>query len=193
VFIAGAVLLAIVLLTWLVLQFFVAQRSDQLQQTEEAVTSLEQQARALAIFEEQRQALEQRQQVATTALDGRIDMGKVLEEISLVLPEPLWLDELTLNQDTGMVASGYTPDSADAKLDESYKSIAAGLVRVNGLDDLYDVWLTTADSDLYADFQGDEAGGENKVVVFESSAKISRPSTGTAESAVPAPPSTAGQ
>jgi len=193
VFIAGGVLLAIVLVTWFALTVFTSQRAEQLQQAEETVNALNQQSAALAIFEEQRQSLEQRESVASQALAGRVDMGKLMEEISLVLPEPLWVQTLTINEDTGLEIEGWTPDAAEDAIDESYKSIAAGLVRVNALDSVNDVWLTTAESDSYDDYQGDAAGGTKKSVAFQITGKVVKPETDTAQSAVPAPPSTAGQ
>jgi len=193
IFIAGAVLLAIVLVLWLGLQVFITQRSDQLQQAEEAVTNLSEQSRALAIFEEQRQSLESRRTVAQAALAGRIDMGRIMEEVSLVLPDPLWLESMKLNQDTGLEVAGYTPDAVEAQIDESYKSIAAGIVRLNSLDDLNDVWLTMAGSEPYNGYQGDETGGSLRSVAFEATAKIIKPTDeATTNTAVPAPPS-AGQ
>lgn len=188
IFLAGGVLLGIVLLSWLGLQLLVNQRENDLQQTQETVKTLNEQAEALAIFEQQQAALEERQAVVTQALAARVDHGKILEEVSLVLPDSVWLESVTLNQETGAVIQGYTPDSVDAEIGESYKSLAATLVRLNSLSDLYDVWLTTAESEEYGDFQGVDGALPLKAVAFETSAKILRP-----ETAVPAPPATAGQ
>jgi Tfp pilus assembly protein PilN len=193
VFIAGGVLLAIVLVTWFALTMFTSQRTEQLQQAEETVNSLNQQSAALAIFEEQRQALEDRQNVATQALAGRVDMGKLMEEISLVLPEPLWIQALAINEETGLDLEGYTPDSGEAKISEGYKSVAAGLVRINSLDGFNDVWLTSASGEGYSDFQGSDEGGSAETVAWELTAKIDTPEDETAQSTVPAPPSTAGE
>jgi Tfp pilus assembly protein PilN len=193
IFIAGGVLLAIVLVTWFALTVFTSQRTEQLQQAEETVNSLNEQSSALAIFEEQRKSLEERQSVATQALAGRVDMGKLMEELSLVLPEPLWVQNVKINQDEGLELEGYTPDAAEAAIDESYKSIAAGLVRVNALDAFNDVWLTTAESEIYDEYQGENAGGSKKSVAFSITGKVVKPDAESAQSAVPAPPSTAGQ
>ncbi len=67
------------------------------------------------------------------------------------------------------------------------------MVRLNSLDDLNDVWLTSAESDVYTDYQGKNAGGERKAVAFEASAKIVKPASASEESTVPAPPTPAGQ
>jgi Tfp pilus assembly protein PilN len=193
VFIVGGVLLAIVLVTSFALTMFTSQRTEQLQQAEETVNSLNQQSAALAIFEEQQQALAERQNVASQALAGRGDMGKLMEEISLVLPEPLWTQSMVLDEEKGLELQGFTPDSEGTKISEGYKSVAAGLVRINSLDALNDVWLTTAASEDYSEFQGSSAGGSAATVAWELTAKIVKPADDSAPSAVPAPPSTAGQ
>jgi Tfp pilus assembly protein PilN len=194
IFVAGAIALAFVLVTWLGLQFLVGQRVEQLQQTDEAINQLNAQAAALSIFEEQQQSLVGRQEVASKALASRCDMGKMLEEMSLVLPDSLWIEEITCNEADGLVIKGYSPDALEVEIDESYKSIAAGLVRLNSLPDLYDVWLKSASSKSdFRDFQGDESDGTSKVVQFEATAKIKKPVSGAQQSAVPAPPIAAGQ
>lgn len=193
VFLGAGVLLAIVVVAWLAMQLFVSQRSAQLQQTEQTVANLQREAGKLAIFEQQRAALEQRQQVVSSALQGRIDMGRLLEEISLVLPDKVWFTEMVLNEESGGVFLGATSDIEEPQISEGYKAVAATLVRLNSLDALRDVWLTVAESDQYQDFQGEATGASAKVVSFEMTAKISAPSVPTTQTAVPAPPTQAGQ
>ena len=194
IFVAGAIALAFVLVTWLGLQFLVGQRVEQLQQTDEAINRLNAQATALSVFEEQQKSLVERQEVASKALASRCDMGKMLEEMSLVLPDTLWIDEVICNEEEGVLIKGFTPDALEVEIDESYKSIAAGLVRLNSLPDLYDVWLKSASSESdFSEFQGEAAEGTSKVVRFEATAKIKKPVSSAQQSAVPAPPTTAGQ
>jgi len=193
VFIVGGVLLAVVVLAWLALQLTASGLSDELQQTQESVNTLEAQAQAFAIFEAQESELQARQQVAAQALTGRVDMGTLLEEVSLVLPDPVWVEELTLNQTDGLVLNAWCPDDTDATLKDGYKVIAATLVRLNALEDLYDVWLTEAASDAYEDFQGKYEGESLKSINFESTGKISIPGTSTADAAAAPPPPPAGQ
>lgn len=192
IFAVGAILLGAVLVTWFALGFLADQKVSQLQQTEEQVSTLNAQAAALSVFQQQQQTLDSRQQVASVALASRVNMGKIMEEISLVLPEPLWLRELKLHQESGATLNGFTPDAYDVGIEESYKSIAAGLVRVNSLEDPYDVWLTNATSKEFTDFQGVQQG-KALAVEFEVSAKLAKPESDTQQSAVPAPPATAGQ
>lgn len=188
--IAAAIAIAVV---FLAMQYLVSQRNNQLQLTEENVQRLNTEAGKLAIFEQQKQVLQQRQAVVSTALSGRIDMGGILEEVSLVLPDNVWLSGLVLNEEDGGSFLGNTPDIEEPEVSEGYKSIAATLVRLNSLDSLRDVWLTVAESDIYQDFQGDDQGGSAKVVTFEITSKIVKPSTVATSSTGPAPPTPTGQ
>ncbi len=189
-FIGGAIGLAVIVVMWLGLQLYVSQRNDQLQQTQETVNSLTAQAQALAIFEQQRQQLAQRQSIATQALAGRIDMGRILEEVSLVLPDKVWLTHIGLDENSGALFDAVSPNSAEPDVTDGYKSVAATLVRLNSLADLYDVWLTAASSGL-SEVQGSDSG--EQTVIFGATSKIVKPVAPTADSAVPAPPTTTGQ
>lgn len=187
VFITASILVGVVVALWLGTQFIVSQRADNLQQIEESEAALTRQAGALSIFEQQRTVLEGRQQVASTALTGRVDMGRILEEISLVLPDTVWLEALSLHQLDGVELVGYTPDLEEPSLDEGFKSVAACLVRLGSLNTLKNVWLRTAVADTeFRSFQGDTEGSAG-VLSFSATAQIVVPNS------VPAPPTTAGQ
>lgn len=160
ILIVGAVLLGVVVLSWSGLQLLVSQRVGQVQQSQEVAKKMDEQAKMLAVFEEQRAALTTRQNLVKQALGGRLDVGRIMEEISLVLPDPLWVSSITINQDSGADLKGQAPYANQTKLSEGYKSIAWGLVRLNSLDSLYDVWLTSA-------------ADSSPTVSFEITAKIS--------------------
>lgn len=193
VFVGAGVIATIVIVLWLAMQFLVKEKSDTLQQTEETVESLNAEAAKLAIFEQQTQALQARQAVVSKALAGRVDMGRILEEVSLVLPDNVWLTSLTLSEEDGASFNGNTPETEDAESGEGYKSVAATLVRLNSLDSLRDVWLSVAESGDFQDYQGDDQGASATVVEFEITSKIVVPGSQTAQTAVPAPPTAAGQ
>lgn len=187
VFIAGAIVLAVIVVVWLGTQFVISSKTDALQDVEEVEANLNRQAEALAIFEQQQQALQQRQQIAFTALNGRVDIGKIMEEISLVLPDEVWVDTLFLSQDEGMEMAAMTRDEVKPDLNEGYKSVAATMVRLGSLQSLTDVWLTSAEaSSDFSEFQGAEAEGSALVMPFACSAKV-------VVQTVPAPPTQAGQ
>lgn len=128
-----------------------AQKNADLQLLQEQSQKLQSQADAFAVFEQKEQDLVARQTVATTALAGRINMGQVSEEVSLVLPDEVWLQTMGISQVDGLTVGGYTPYSSSHSMDVSYKSVAKTLVRLNELRDVTDVWLTTATN---AEFTG---------------------------------------
>lgn len=187
VFIAGAIVLAIIGVVWLGTQFVINSKTAALQDVEEIEANLNRQAQALAIFEQQQQALQQRQKIAFTALNGRVDIGKIMEEISLVLPDEVWVERLFLSQDEGMEMSANTPDVVKPDLNEGYKSVAATMVRLGSLPALTDVWLSSAEASVdFSEFQGADAEGSALVMPFTCSA-------GVVVKTVPAPPTSAGQ
>lgn len=192
VFIAAAILFAIVIVTWLGLQLMVSQRNESLQQTEETVIKLQEQAAAFAIFQQQDEQLKTRQAAASKALQARVDMGTLMEEISLVLPEQVWLNSLTLDEAAGTKVVGNAPDYENNKMSDGYKLVAATLVRLNSLETLYDVWLKEALAVGFGDYQGADKPADNataSVVRFEANSKISLPpTTPVAPAPVAAPP-----
>jgi Tfp pilus assembly protein PilN len=129
-----------------------AQKNADLQLLQEQSQKLQAQADAFGIFEQKEQDLVTRQAVASTALAGRINMGRVSEEVSLVLPDEVWLQTMGISQVDGLSVGGYTPYSASHSMDVSYKSVAKTLVRVNELNDVSDVWLTSATNADYTGF-----------------------------------------
>lgn len=194
VLIVGGILLAIVLFAFLGLQFQVNALREELQQTQQNAEQLRGQAEDFSIFEQKEQELQARQEIANLALAGRIPMGTTAEEVSMVLPEQIWLQRMVIDQSEGLTLNGYTPGDdlpdSDSRMAEWFKPLAAMLVRVNELSDVYDCWLTDASFSLFGEF--DEVqypdGGDARVIEFEATAKVSRPPTATVESAVPAPP-----
>lgn len=181
VFIGFAILLAVVLVVYGFLWLSGAQKNADLQLLQEQTQKLQAQADAFAVFEQKQQDLVKRQTVATAALAGRVNMGRVAEEVSLVLPDEVWLQQMQIAQVEGLVLTGYTPYSSSHSMDVSYKSVAKTLVRLNELDDVSDVWLTNATN---ADFGGfATAAGQTAVpapvVGFSISGKVSATPTDT--------------
>lgn len=175
VFIAGAILVGVIVVTWAGMQFFVAQRAATLQQTQESTQQLTQQAESLAVFDKREAEVAARQKAAEEALIGRVNIGRIAEELSLVLPDEVWINNLLINEATGITMQGFTPNTDKQDMSEGYKSVAAMLVRINGLEDVYDVWLTTASSQNFTAFQGAvSTDASASVVGFDATAKIQR-------------------
>lgn len=156
VFVATAILLAVVLVSWGGIQLMLSARNQELQRIRESAAALEQDAAKLAVFELQEQELGRRQEAVGLALAGRRDMGRLAEEISLVLPEEVWVQTITLSQDPqiGMTAGLFAPNPLGNRVTDGYKSVASTLVRLGSLELLENVWLTNAESGEYTAFQG---------------------------------------
>lgn len=185
VFAIGGVLVAVVLVIWLGIQFLSAQANSELQQTKESVTQLQTQAQAFAVFEQRETELAARQEIALSAREGMIDLGGLAEDITLVLPDEVWMDNLLANELTGLRMQLWTPDSTNKSIREDYKSIAMTLVRLNSLPTLYDVWLERA---VDEEFNFDGTDKTVWAVSFELSSKLATSSV-EATPASPAPPS----
>jgi Tfp pilus assembly protein PilN len=136
-------------------------------------------AQQLSIFENKEQELQKRQDVAQTALAGRINMGQTANDISLVLPDEVWLDTLTIDQLVGMTLQANTPRTPGESTDVAFKSVAKTLVRLNEIPELVDVWLSTATNamwDQWASTPGQLAPAPAaKVVTFQATAKVVAP------------------
>lgn len=178
IFVAAAILVGVIVVVWGMMQFFVSQRTASLQQTQESTRELTEQAQALAVFDQREAEAAARQKAAQDALAGRVNIGRLAEELSLVLPDEVWLDSLLISESTGIQFKANTPEPDNQTMDEGYKSVAATLVRVNSLEQTYDVWLSSASLATFTGLQprADYSSETSiPVVAFESTAKISRP------------------
>lgn len=198
IFIIGTGAVFIVLLVALGLYLSVMQKTSQVQAREEDAQRYAASAEAFRIFEEREQELVAREAVAQQALQSRINMGKLAEEVSLVLPDEVWLDSMTINQDTGMQLAGNTPRSSSQSMDVAYKSLAKTLVRINDLANVYDVWLTSAANTTWQRWAPTDNGQTPlplNVVGFQATGKVTAgpavPSAPT--TSVPAPPKESGE
>lgn len=177
IFIAAAILVGVIALVWVVLQILVSQQVDSLQKTKSSTAQLTAQAESLAIFQQQKEELAARQEIASEALEGRVNMGGLAEEVSLVLPEEIFSTRLKCSEESGMELDGHTPVAGLPNVKEGYKSIAACLVRLSSLDTLNDVWLTSAEVKKFNTFQPvsqtQEASGT--VLSFFSTGDVVKP------------------
>jgi len=180
VFIVFAVLLVLILIVYGFFWFGGAQKIGDLQLLQEQSQKLQAQADAFGIFEQKEQDFAKRQAVASAALSGRINMGLMGEEVSLVLPDEVWLSQLTVHQTDGLVLAGYTPYSSSHSMDVSYKSVAKTLVRLNELEGVSDVWLTNAAIGKFTGFAVVEGSTEESapIVTLSVKGKVSPPAAG---------------
>jgi len=104
-------------------------------------------------------------------------MGGIAEDVSLVLPEEIFVSRFKCSEETGLELDGYTPVAGVPYVKEGYKSVAACLVRLGALEDLNDVWLTSAEVARYNTFQpaARTADASGTVLTFFSSCKLVTP------------------
>ena len=152
IFLAGALLFVGVAVLWIAFSTLTNGKIAELQQRQESVNQLKASADAFAVFEQNQAAAQRRVTVANAALAGRLPMGTVAEEISMILPAEMWLTTIQLDQTTGMTLQGNTPASGKIASDEGFKSVAGLMVRLNVLPSITDVWLTSASTAPYGAF-----------------------------------------
>jgi hypothetical protein len=175
VFIITTGLALLVLLAAAGLLLLVQQRSDELQTQRDKAAQYAEQGKTFDIFERKEKELADRQALVQAALVDRINMGKVAEELSMILPDEVWLDSLTLDQTSGMSFVANTPRSSSHSLDVAYKSVAKTLVRVNEMPEVADVWLSNASNASWVGWQGSTVDTTTPVVQFTTLAKILTP------------------
>jgi len=153
VFIGFFALLVLLLLigawVWLSVQI----RVETLQGLQQQAQEFSVQAQAFSVFEKRQEELVAQRAVVQTALAGRISAGRLADEVSLVLPDETWLEVLSIGEESGLTVAGFTPLSSSQSTNIGYKSVAATMVRLASLPDLSDVWLSTATSTEYSDWQ----------------------------------------
>jgi len=150
-FFAFFVVLVLALLAAAWLWLMAQTKQDELQGLKEQSQKFQAQANAYSVFEKKQQELVEREATVSTALADRVNMGRLADDISLILPEEVWLSALTVGQDTGLSLDGFTPLSSSKSSDVGYKSVAKTLVRLDSLSDLEQVWLAAASSTEFGD------------------------------------------
>ncbi len=176
VLIVAGLLVGIVLVVWVGLTLAVGASESELQQIEQSAADVMAQAERLRVFELREQELAARQQVAAKAVAGRIDMGRLAEELSLVLPEEVWAATLSCDESDGLRTTMFAPEPLGNAAAEGYKAVASTLVRLASLETVYDVWLGQAAVSSFNLYQGIEQQGSEapaaQVVSFDVTAKI---------------------
>ncbi|NTW29088.1 MAG: hypothetical protein HGA39_06975 [Coriobacteriia bacterium] len=177
IFIIAVGLVALVLLLSGALWLMVQQKTDTLQSANEQVQQYRAQSDALAVFEQNTQTLQARQAAVQAALSQRVDMGKLANNISLVLPSEVWLKSITIGQESGVLVVGSTPRSTSQSMDVAYKSIAKTLVRLGELKELSSVWLSSAANTIWQEWavqSGSAKPDPINVVGFQITGKLDK-------------------
>lgn len=184
VVLAGVAALMVLFAVYGLLAFQVGQRNSELQQRKQTVANLEAQAEAFAIFEEKESDLEARLVLADQALAGRVDWGRIANEISLVIPSDVWVVTLTADEEAGVTMFARAVDSVTDVPDVGHKAVAKTLLRLNDLEQLSSVWLSSSIKTKYE---------EKPVIDFNITTAVERPDLEQDTDGVPAPPTGSGQ
>jgi hypothetical protein len=133
-------------LAFVAVLFVASGLEEDVAQAESEALRLQNQAAEYAIFEESETELAAREEMVEAALANHVDLTRLYEEISLVMPSSTWVDSLTFD-DTGQdtppefLLNGFALDPPDDSPDLGFKPVARTLVRMVDLEQLYNVWL----------------------------------------------------
>lgn len=186
VFVLGLVIFAAIGAVSFGLFWYKSAERSTLQQYKSQAAELNAQAAQFAVFEQKESELVTKASLTQTALSGRVNWASLCRDISMILPDEIWLISIEGNEDTGLTIDGYTPNANPDSSAESYKSLAKSLVLLNSLPQLYDLWLTSAQM---ADFTNGQGKDSVPTLQFQATAKVVKPSTvTTGTTAVLAPP-----
>lgn len=165
VVIAGVVVIGVVfaLYGFFLLQVSSKQADLQDVQTEAAQTVA--QAEAYRVFEQREGVLAQRLATAQLALAGRVDWGRLTNEISLVLPDDTWIQTFGASE-TGLTMLCIALD--DELTSTDHKAVARTLVRLAQLEQLNNVWLSTSAKSTLS-----EGEWEQSIITFSVTTGIS--------------------
>lgn len=180
----GTALLVVLLGAYGLLSVQVNRGNVELQERQQTAANLRAQAEAFSVFEERESDLETRLALAGQALAGRIDWGRLSNELSLILPSDVWAVSLTGDEEAGLTLFARAVDSETDVPDTGHKAVAKTLVRLADLEQLSDVWLSSSTKAVYE---------EKPVIDFTVTTAVERPGLVEDASGVPAPPPGSGQ
>jgi len=185
VFAAVLLVFVVLVLVWSFLAWQVSQKNSVLQANLDAANQVRSQAETFKVFELKESELEARKRTAAMALSQRVEWGRLVNELSLVLPSDAWLTQLDGSETDGLSMLGQVLDSPDDVPDAGHKAVAKTLVRLSSLDLLYNVWLENSLKTVNTE-------ADKPIIEFEMSAEVMRPEpvASTTTSSVPAPPTT---
>lgn len=155
------------------------------------------QIKKIADFETNKNFVESRERLVAAAVVGKYSWSRFLNNVSLIVPNEVWLQTLTVSKAGAVTFSG-SALAGSLTSGIGHKPVAKWLVHLAELNDVQDVWLS---SSTKANNGGSAAAAgpsqsttatveSSSTVVFETSAKIK--SLGVSPSA-PVPPAPGGQ
>jgi N-acyl-D-aspartate/D-glutamate deacylase len=184
VVLGGIVALVLLFAVYGLLAMQVARANAELQDRQQTEANLRAQAEAFSIFEEKESDLEARLVLSEEALAGRVDWGRLANELSLIMPAEAWVVTLTCDEEQGVTMFARAIDSETDVPDVGHKAVAKTLVRLADLEQLSSVWLSSSIKTEYE---------EQPAIDFTVTTAVERPGLDEDTDGVPAPPPGSGQ
>jgi N-acyl-D-aspartate/D-glutamate deacylase len=184
VVLGGIVALVLLFAVYGLLAMQVARANAELQDRQQTEANLRAQAEAFSIFEEKESDLEARLVLSEQALAGRVDWGRLANELSLIMPADVWVVTLTCDEEQGVTMFARAVDSETDVPDVGHKAVAKTLVRFADLEQLSSVWLSSSIKTEYE---------EQPAIDFTVTTAVERPGLDQDTDGVPAPPPGSGQ
>jgi len=184
VLLGGVAALVVLFAVYGLLAMQVASANAELQDRQQTEANLRAQAEAFSIFEEKESDLEARLALAEQALAGRVDWGRLANELSLIMPSDVWVVTLTCDEEQGVTMFARAVDSETDVPDVGHKAVAKTLVRMADLEQLSSVWLSQSTKAEYE---------EKPVIDFTVTTAVVRPDLEGDADSEPAPPPGSGQ
>lgn len=169
---------AILAVVWMFSFVRVQGKEGELAALQQEVELANAQAAQLAIFEERAAELETRRTTVQQALGNRIEWARIFDEVSLVLPSDIWLQNMAVDEESGVALNGYAIDVPGDSPDAGHKAIAKALVRLADLDALYDVWLTNSTKSTFEDQPAIQFSISTQVAIPDASGTAAVAGTG---------------
>lgn len=141
--IGAAALFAVVFLVFLYSFTLVGTEIDKLEELRAENARYEREIVKIADFESNKIFVEERHQLVNEAVSLKYGWSKWLNNISLLIPNDVWLVDIDAKKDGTVNFSGTAlADTGNRQLGQ--KSVAKWLVRLSELDDMTDVWLDSS-------------------------------------------------
>ncbi len=94
------------------------------------------------VYEQRKETLQKQESIISTALTGEVDWHKILNEMSMVIPSDVWLEEFSGDVMEGITCKGYAIDYDFDTPDLGHKPVAEWIVRLGEVKAFTSIWLS---------------------------------------------------
>ncbi len=129
------------------------------------------------VYEQRKAKLQNLDKIISTALTGEIAWHKILNEVSMVIPSDVWLEEFTGDITEGIVCKGYALDYDFDTPDLGHKPVAEWIIRIGEIKVLTSIWLSYSQKSTFL---------EQPAIQFELTTQLKGKKPASAPAAPPA-------